>query len=516
VVFAALCGGGASAASEPGIRAELQHLLLDSPSPAQNRLVEFYETRGFRPVWSGDDDARDRLRLAIATLGKADDQGLRASDYLTGLRGDDADAAHLDIDMTDALLRYAKDVSDGRLDPGKVYKDIRLAPRAFDAGAELVRALAHDDLGRFLNGLPTPDADYRGLVAGLAAYRAIAAAGGWRHVTAGDAPALAARLSVEDPVLAAIEAPNADDVHDALLRYEARNGLALDANPGPAVVAALNVPVAWRIKQILANLERRRWLRRTFESRYIVVNAPDQTVSYIDDGKTMLISPVVIGTKALPTPILRTLVKAVVVNPPWDIPDSIVAQALLPHLRKSPGYLAERNLVLADGPADDPHGVTVDWGSVNPNAIPFQVQQPPGPGNALGALMLDMPNPLDVYLHDTPNKGLFALDDRQKSHGCVRVQNIFALASLALTGDADDGMDKLKQAVASGSTQRLALDEALPVYFLYRTAIAMPDGTIGFRPDIYGRDKRLIALLDAKPPKAKPLPHAAETLASRE
>src|SRR4029077_2980301 len=97
--------------------------------------------------------------------------------------------------------------------------------------------------------------------------------------------------------------------------------------------------------------------------------------------------------------------------------------------------------------------------------------------------------------HDTPNKKFFGLDQREISNGCVRVQQIFPLASLALTGDAAEGMAMLTKATKSHDTQRLVLESPLPVYFLYWTALAGPDGQVGFRPDIYGRDATLIAAL---------------------
>jgi murein L,D-transpeptidase YcbB/YkuD len=142
----------------------------------------------------------------------------------------------------------------------------------------------------------------------------------------------------------------------------------------------------------------------------------------MDDGDVVLHSRVVIGKPTTATPILRTEARAVVVNPPWDIPDFIAAKSLLPHLKKDRNYLATRNIVLADGPADDPHGQKIDWGTVTAKSIPYQIQQRPGGDNALGTLMLDMPNDYDVYIHDTPNKALFEEASRTRSNGCIRVE----------------------------------------------------------------------------------------------
>jgi len=208
-----------------------------------------------------------------------------------------------------------------------------------------------------------------------------------------------------------------------------------------------------------------------------------------------LSSRVVVGRKASPTPITRSTIMAVVANPPWNIPGYIAARDLLPHLRRDANYLASRHMVVMNGPSGDPTGRTIDWKSVVPAEFPYEIRQLPGPATALGAVMLDSPNDFDVYLHDTPNKTVFASGQREISNGCIRVQQIFPLASLALTDDPDAGMEELSQATKTQKTQRLELDDPLPVYFLYWTAVVGPDGEVGFRPDRNGRDGPLIAAM---------------------
>jgi murein L,D-transpeptidase YcbB/YkuD len=219
-------------------------------------------------------------------------------------------------------------------------------------------------------------------------------------------------------------------------------------------------------------MERWRWMPRTFEPRYIRVNVPDQSVDFVRDGEVVLHSKVIIGRKNNATPIIRTMIRSVVANPPWDIPADIAAE-ILPQLRKNPNYLAAHHMVTVDG----------------------QLQQLPP--SALGHVMLDSPNQFDVYLHDTTGKGLFEKDDREISHGCVRVQQIIPLASLVLADDKEAGMDRLKKAIASGRIQHLTLDQPMPLYMVYWTAIAGEDGTVEFRTDHYNRDKPLIVALGA-------------------
>lgn len=451
----------------------------------QDKLVALYQARDFKPIWSGSGTAESRAAAVKSALEHASDQGLRSADYTSALsQWSDVpqtgeDAAKYDIAMTAALLKYAKDVHSGRLDPESVYKDVQLPANDFDAAAALKRALRNGSIDSFLSDLPPPQPGYQRLVKALAQYRAIAAQGGWPAIPAGGTidldsggsrvRALAKRLAFEDSDLADNPDPSPSELREAVLRFQRRHGLNDDGVVGPAVLRELNIPASHRVEQIVANMERWRWMPRSFESRYIAVNVPDQSLEFIDDGSVALHSRVVIGRKDNQTPILRTTVRAVVANPPWNIPDDIAAK-MLPRIRKNPDYLSEHNMVMADG----------------------HIQQNPGEDNALGTLMLDAPNKFNVYMHDTPNKKLFLADTREMSHGCVRVEQILPLASLALTGSADDGVDDLNEAIAGGVTQRMPLSEPLPAYMLYWTAFAKSDDGVEFRDDLYDRDRILL------------------------
>jgi murein L,D-transpeptidase YcbB/YkuD len=481
-----------------------------NPSVLETQLETFYAARDFEPVWTGSDDALQRAKSIKAVLEKADLQGLRSTDYVSALKRwkseprSGRDAAAYDVTLTRALFAYAIDVHVGRVNAHDVYKDVNLPDEGFDVATVLAKALRRDASDRFLADLPPIHPGYHYLASALARYELVASKGGWPIVAApeggtragkhSDKSVLRKRLAFEDPALAALRNPSPQDVRAAVLRFQKRNGLAESGKLDPATLKALNVSAAYRAKEIMANMERWRWLPRELEHRYIEVDVPDQSLKYIEDGKVLLYSRVVVGKQTSPTPILRTDVMAVVANPPWDVPSDIAAKKILPQLRERPDYLVARNMVLAGGPQDDPHGVTVDWKHVK-GALPYQIQQSPGPDNMLGTLMLDMPNPFDVYLHDTVNKNLFQLDKRERSNGCVRVQEISELASLALSGSTTGAQDDLSNAIASGETKRLTLDRPMAVYMLYWTAIAWPDGTVSFLPDPYHRDEPLMAKL---------------------
>lgn len=471
------------------------------------QLISFYASRQFRPAWTGGLVEQDRADEAIAVLARAGDQGLRSEDYLSPSiewkshpkRAEEA--ARYDIALTAAVLRYAHDVSVGRLTPNAVYKDVKLPVRSFDSVDALIRMLRGRSITASLADLAPNHAEYRRLAAAMARYRAVEAEGGWPSLPRGEiglegkdrrTKALIQRLASEDDVLAAIPEPGGEDVREAVTRFQSRNGLEADGRVAGATLTALNVPVSRRIEVVAANMERWRWLPRTFENRYIAVNVPDQSVEFVRNGDVVLSSRVVVGRKTSRTPILRAEATAIIANPPWEVPGDIVVNQMLPKLRRSSGYLQASNMVLVNAP-NDPFGRKVNWRNISPNTFPFRVVQLPGPSNALGNLMIDTPNDFDVYLHDTPGKALFKQADRSVSNGCIRVESIFQLASLAL--DEGDAESQLTQLIAARDTKRVPLERPIPVYFLYWTAIAASDGGVGFRADLYGRDASLIAAL---------------------
>ena len=477
-------------------------------SGAQPDVLAFYQAREFRPAWTGGKDDEKTIADVRAVLGKANEQGLRNADYTLpryARPAVGAEAARYEIATTEVVLRYSRGVRTGRFRPSDIYGDAGLPAPVFNAAAELNRAAASGSLARYVAELQPSHPEYRRLAVALARYRAIAEEGGWPMVPGtteirldrNDArlDALIKRLTFEDSALDANPKPSRNDVRDAVKRFQARNGLVDDGRAGPETIAVLNVPAPVRVEQIAANMERWRWLPAQFESRYVMVNVPDQSVQYFHDGKVVLKSKAIVGRKTSATPIIRTEIKTVVVNPPWNIPGDIAARDLLPRLKRNANYLASRKMVVMDGPPGDPTGRTINWRAIKPEEFPYAIRQLPGPTTALGAVMLDSPNDFDVYLHDTPNKKLYDFNMREISNGCVRVQEIFPLASLALTGDLEDGMGMINDARKTRQTQRIALDNPVPVYFLYWTATVDTDGNVDFRPDRYGRDLVLIAAL---------------------
>jgi murein L,D-transpeptidase YcbB/YkuD len=466
-----------------GVSDTLQDILLaragDVQSPLEQQVLSFYLNRDFHAAWTDPAD----IFLVRSTLAQAWDQGLRPLDY--AVRGEPG-TSQFDLALTTALIRYASDVRTGRLRPS-IYKDAMLPAQNFDFAPALARALARHRLVTLLDSLPPARSQYQRLVGALAFYRALASHGGWPAVTGEQQ--LGYRLMIEDPSLMG-QVPSApQDLQAALMRYQERNGLVPDGKLGADTLHELNVPVTMRIRQIIANMERWRWMPAEIERRRLEVNVPDQSLDLMDGDYIALHSKVIIGKKTTPTPIARTVAISVIANPAWDIPDDIAARQFLPQLKRDANYLAKRNMSLIDAPPD----AAVDWRKVSGGHLPYQLREPPGPDNALGRMMFDMPNPFDVYIHDTPGKALFQKPMREFSNGCIRTEQIDRLVRLALGDDT-----ALDDALQSGETRTLPLARALPVYLLYWTAITNEDGSVGFRPDRYGRDSLLLARLDGR------------------
>jgi murein L,D-transpeptidase YcbB/YkuD len=457
-------------------------------------LRRFYDARNDAPAWMD----KTKADAAFAVLAQSADDGFDPKKYhanaLQMRRDAPASAAEYDLLLTDGILKYARDMQ-GLVSPYSVQGDIALPERAFDPVAALSSALASNDPAKFLSELPPPHAEYADLKKAYIRYRDIAAHGGWPEIPANtkftgdeDQPLLRERLGFEEKV--------GDDLKAALKDYQTRNGIDADGALGKATLAAFNVPASERAADIMLNMERWRWMPQ-FAARYIEVNTADATLKVIDNGKTILTSRIIAGKRASPTPVFFAQVEQVTVNPPWNVPNNIARHEMLPKLRRNPGYLSHEHIVIVNGPDGDPYGVSIDWRGISAAKFPYSFRQLPGDDNALGYLKLEMPNRFDSYLHDTPSRNLFARGDRHLSHGCMRVQEILPLASYALTGDVNAGLIQIKSLIDEHETKHITLDRKLPVYVLYWTAIADAGGNAGFRPDVYGRDAKLLAALSA-------------------
>lgn len=266
-------------------------------------------------------------------------------------------------------------------------------------------------------------------------------------------------------------------------RFQRRHGLDADGIVGRATLAALRVPPEQRALQIELAIERLRWLPRRPPDRYLIVNIPEFRLLAFERGVAapILISNVVVGSAARrhATPVLVSQVERVVFRPYWNIPPRILRNEILPRVRADPGYLARHDM---------------EW-------VGSKIRQRPGSGNALGLVKFIFPNRFNVYLHDTPARGLFARARRDFSHGCIRVERAVDLAELVLRGQEGWTRENIVAAMERGADDRhVRLRRPITVYVLYSTVIVTAEGEERFFADIYGHDAELQNALAKGPP----------------
>ncbi|HUG53585.1 MAG TPA: L,D-transpeptidase family protein, partial [Vicinamibacteria bacterium] len=311
------------------------------------------------------------------------------------------------------------------------------------------------------------------------------------------------------------DAASGDDAFDpplveALRAFEARHGLPADGVLDAAAVEALNTPVGARVGQIELNLERWRWQERVRGRRSVLVNIPTFMLhAYDPDGTEALAMRVVTGKPGSPTPVFDQEMTSVVFSPYWNIPPGIAGRETLPAVRRDRGYLRRMNLeVLRGGAVVDPS--QVDW---RRGAARVSFRQRPGPGNSLGLVKFQMPNPFHVYLHDTPADSLFRRERRTFSHGCVRLEKPEALARWVLSEQPEWTAERIAGAMRAGRQRAVALPEPISVSISYYTVWVDADGAVQFRPDVYRHDAGQGRLLDALEPPAMEAPAAAAAVA---
>ncbi len=265
------------------------------------------------------------------------------------------------------------------------------------------------------------------------------------------------------------------ELETGILNFKKRFAFAAETTILPKHIASMNIPISERIKTILVNMERCRWISADISKakEYIVINIPSYQLTYFKNNKPALESKVVVGKALNKTAVFSADMKYIVFSPYWNVPKSILKKEILPALAKNPNYLVENEMEWYKG----------------------DLRQRPGPKNALGLIKFLFPNSNSIYLHDTPSKYLFNEEKRAFSHGCIRIQKPVELANLILEDDNNWTPEKIELAMNKGEESWYTLKNKIPVYIGYFTAWVDSKGNIHFYDDIYKRDERLAAML---------------------
>lgn len=493
---------------------------------ARALIAGLYEARGFAPLWA--EPARERALLRA--IDDSATHGLDPRDYhAAALRAappaaDARAAAARELLLTDAFVRLAYHLHFGKVDPRTLQSRWNFSRTlgGVDPAAALARLVADPDPAAALERLAPSLPAYAQLRPVLAALRDVERQGGWPRVPDGPAlkagatgarvAALRARLAAGgdlppgartagggEPDTDTAQAAFDDALAEAVRRFQARHGLEADAVVGRATLAALNVPVAARIDQVRANLERLRWVARDLVGDHLLVDIAGFEATLWLDGEPAWRSRVIVGRAYRRTPEFRSTMEYLVLNPEWTVPPTILRDDVLPRVLRSPDYLRRQQMRLLDrqGRLVDP--ATVDWAALRarPETFPYRVVQAPGPDNALGRIRFAAPNEHLVFLHDTPARELFERPVRAFSSGCIRVERPLELAVLLLDDDQHWGPQQIAAAIDSGRTRTVPVRRRVPLLLLYLTARAGDDGRPEFRPDLYQRDPPIVRALAA-------------------
>ncbi|MBX9614217.1 MAG: L,D-transpeptidase family protein [Caulobacteraceae bacterium] len=451
------------------------------PATVQPDVRALYELNGWRPIWTAD-----RLRRLNEAAARAERHGLSSADFFDFV-GLAADPDSADLRTTAATLTYARVLAEGRVRPETVEDLWEMQKNRVDLPVGLNDALARNQIVEWFEGLAPTDIGYANLSAGYIRYRRLIRDGGWPRFTprpgtlepfASDTriPALIARLVAEGDLSAADGARltaeglvYGAELQAAVRGFQTRHGLEADGRIGAGTQSSLGASAEDRARQIALNLERRRWLKRELNPERIEVNTAAAIMVYWKDGRPVHSNRVVVGSPTNQTPSLEKPFASVVANPPWYVPASIARNEILP---RGPAYLASQNMYIQNG----------------------TVIQRAGPNAALGYVKFELRDSYAIFLHDTPSKGAFNLAMRQRSHGCVRVQNAVEFARLLLAPDPML-LGEFDAAQTSRQTKRIQTGREISVRLLYWTAFVDGQGRVAFREDVYRRDQRLAQAL---------------------
>lgn len=489
-------------------------VVAGQPIAAAGVIGALYRERSHRPAWT---DPAMAAALLAAIDGSVDD-GLDPGDFHAGTvrhlvaswaEGQTSEADR-EILLSDSLVRLLYQLYFGKVDPRTIEPNWNFSRPALagDAVGRLSAALDTGDLAGLIERTRLDHPSYAAMRRALAHYRLIAASGGWQPLPDGPTlkpgdvdpalPLLRRRLMATGDLVAAPDGP-ADAygpvLEGAVRRFQERHGLAVDGIIGPMTREALNVPVERRMDQLRVNLERARWVLRQRPDDLVEVDIAAFRAARIAGGSTSWQSRVIVGQPFRQTPVFADTIEYIVLNPTWTVPRSILVKDILPRIRRNPAYLAEQGFDVIDHQARRVPLETATQAALAGADFPWTLVQRPGASNALGRVKFMFPNPFAVYLHDTPQRHLFAEAARPFSSGCIRVDDAIGLAAWLLAANPGWDRSRIEMAIASGETRTVFLQRQMPVRLLYRTADAEPDGTIQFRPDIYDRDPGLLAAL---------------------
>ncbi|MDD5358787.1 MAG: L,D-transpeptidase family protein [Sulfurovaceae bacterium] len=501
--------------------------LINSTLQTQDKnsfLRKFYEQLYFVPVWTQEGDvsnftkqllkqidgdktleANSNIRLnAFGILSKANTQ--YSSMTLDQKIAFEFEIANLYKDYIDHLLNgninwsAFKGMLVNPRDENEINGGWVTYPSKFNLYNIMQDALINGSLADTLDRASPKGFNYEAMNRELIKYLEIKQKGGWKIISAKGLikpgqtskfiPLIRERLSVTGE-LAGCDVSNSplydSCLEKAIKKFQKNNGINPNGTIDDRTFKALGESVDKRISKIRLNMDRMKWLNHRFEARSIMINIPDFKLTFIENGKVRKEMRVITGAKNHRTPIFSNRVSNIVLNPYWNVPQSIIKKEMIPKLLKNSGAMGGQGIeVYKGGSKIDP--ASVDWSQYRGNNIPFRFAQPPGYRNALGKIKFLFPNNFAVYMHDTPTKNLFNKDVRAFSHGCVRLSEPMELLKIFASFDGAVNLAYANKVLKGSTETNLTLKNSIPVDIVYLTCWMDQDGELQFREDVYGYD----------------------------
>jgi murein L,D-transpeptidase YcbB/YkuD len=490
--------------------------------------ASFYRKMNYHAVWVNENGFNFFAKELMLSINYAHANGLNKTDYhAAALERLEAkinraqlkrelpvtdDLFEAEMLMTDAYLLFSAHLNYGKTDPETI--DPQWHAERNDCNIELdnylIHALQHKKIAQSLSDLEPVYCEYDFYKNELTQLNKLLKKGGWKKIdfkdvnkiSKGDTsflvPLIKERLTVSGEYNLPYE--QTDSVFDesleaAVKRFQYKNGLKVAGYVGKETMEAMNISLNERIQTIILNMERMRWLPREPESRYIVVNIAGFNMKLMENGCEVMYSNAIVGKDYRETPVFSAKMTYLVFNPTWTVPSTILANDVIPDTRRDIHYLEKKKMKVYDrnGHIVDP--TTIDWKKAKGKSFPYTIRQSPGAHNSLGLIKFMFPNKYDVYMHDTPQKELFEMNDRAFSSGCIRIQKPVELAEYLLRKKEEFTPDSIQSIFKTGKTLQVILPEPIMVHIVYFTATVDEKGIVIFRKDLYGRDKKLKAAL---------------------
>lgn len=488
---------------------ELLKIKVDSSEISlknKDSVLAFYKIRKGEPAWESIKN-RNTLFLAVK---QADKEGLIPNDYnfkelekiTSSLNIENANNVIIDLFLTDTYLTYAYHLANGKIRSKKLYNNWRLDKNLFQFNKILSQALDNQKLANSLQSFKPQHKIYQQLITelpltktliGKDSLRTQVSYGNRIHPNKSNERLIDIRKRLNELGYLEDSLVNNSKLLDTLLqesvkKFQLEKNLQVDAIIGESTVAVLNRSYKDEYFSLLANLERWRWFPRDFGNNAIIVNIPQYQLTYISPSE-QLTHKIIVGKTARKTPVFSSAVRHIDFNPRWYIPPTIKKEDIIPSATKSVDYLRKKNITVYNRQGKQMILDSINWNSKAPQS--YSYVQASGDSNALGRLKIIFPNEFSVYLHDTPSKSLFEKNYRAESSGCVRVQDVFKLASKVL----DWPEDKVTSAVSNMGNKRVFPERETKVHFLYWTVIFNEKSEPIFLNDVYKLDQELGLLL---------------------